>query len=560
MENNQVEKSQAELYREERKNRMEKAAKKNAQKSPQAAKAKKIIGKVVAVVLAVAVCLAAFYGIFNFFGLPQKVLTAAKIGDQRVTLAKYNYYYMELYMRTYNQSKSYDSQYGAGYGAMYTGYDSSKSPMEQEYPGTLEGFDGENPTWADAFRIQALTNMQTYMAYSKLATEAGVTLDEDELAEIDEYIESARSSATSNDYSLDRFLTKNYGKGVNEKLVREVLEEQQLAYKYAQQKQEDVQNGITDAQIDEEYAANTADYAILTVHGFVVTADTSAIADDATEDEKTAATEAAMAEAKTKAEGYMANVNSAETLLAQAKAYNSTATESSVTLENVTGATLTSSFSQTASDWAFAAERAVGDVTVVETSRGYAVLYMAQLPHKDMTKAVDVRHILVQFKTSTDDSGNAVALTDSEKAVYYQQAQAIYKQYLENPTEDNFATLANNNSDDSGSNTNGGLYEEVHVGDMVTEFNDWCFAPERKPGDTDIVETSIGYHIMYYVGNNHEEAWKSTVRSTLANNEVTAFDDDIVNGDTYKIDENSFMINWSVSQLEDIIVKSYINY
>lgn len=560
MENNQVEKSQAELYREERKNRMEKAAKKNAQKSPQAAKAKKIIGKVVAVVLAVAVCLAAFYGIFNFFGLPQKVLTAAKIGDERVTLAKYNYYYMELYMRTYNQSKSYDSQYGAGYGAMYTGYDSSKSPMEQEYPGTLEGFDGENPTWADAFRIQALTHMQTYMAYSKLATEAGVTLDEDELAEIDEYIESARSSATSNDYSLDRFLTKNYGKGVNEKLVREVLEEQQLAYKYAQQKQEDVQNGITDAQIDEEYAANTADYAILTVHGFVVTADTSAIADDATEDEKTAATEAAMAEAKTKAEGYMANVNSAETLLAQAKAYNSTATESSVTLENVTGATLTSSFSQTASDWAFAAERAVGDVTVVETSRGYAVLYMAQLPHKDMTKAVDVRHILVQFKTSTDDSGNAVALTDSEKAVYYQQAQAIYKQYLENPTEDNFATLANNNSDDSGSNTNGGLYEEVHVGDMVTEFNDWCFAPERKPGDTDIVETSIGYHIMYYVGNNHEEAWKSTVRSTLANNEVTAFDDDIVNGDTYKIDENSFMINWSVSQLEDIIVKSYINY
>lgn len=560
MENNQVEKSQAELYREERKNRMEKAAKKNAKKSPQAAKAKKIIGKVVAIVLAVAVCLAALYGIFNFFGLPQKVLTAAKIGDERVTLAKYNYYYMELYMRTYNQSKSYDSQYGAGYGAMYTGYDSSKSPMEQEYPGTLEGFDGETPTWADAFRIQALTHMQTYMAYSKLATEAGVTLDEDELAEIDEYIESARSSATSNDYSLDRFLTKNYGKGVNEKLVREVLEEQQLAYKYAQQKQEDVQNGITDAQIDEEYAANTANYAILTVHGFVVTADTSAIADDATEDEKTAATEAAMAEAKTKAEGYMANVNSAETLLAQAKAYNSTATESSVTLENVTGATLTSSFSQTASDWAFAAERAVGDVTVVETSRGYAVLYMAQLPHKDMTKAVDVRHILVQFKTSTDDSGNAVALTDSEKAVYYQQAQAIYKQYLENPTEDNFATLANNNSDDSGSNTNGGLYEEVHVGDMVTEFNDWCFAPERKPGDTDIVETSIGYHIMYYVGNNHEETWKSTVRSTLANNEVTAFDDDIVNGDTYKIDENSFMINWSVSQLEDIIVKSYINY
>ena len=98
MENNQVEKSQAELYREERKKRMENAAKKNAKKSPQMTKAKKAIGKVIAIVLAVVVCLAAVYGIFNFFGIPQKVLTAAKIGDERVTIAKYNFYYMDLYL------------------------------------------------------------------------------------------------------------------------------------------------------------------------------------------------------------------------------------------------------------------------------------------------------------------------------------------------------------------------------------------------------------------------------------------------------------------------------
>ena len=560
MENNQVEKSQAELYREERKKRMENAAKKNAKKSPQMTKAKKAIGKVIAIVLAVVVCLAAVYGIFNFFGIPQKVLTAAKIGDERVTIAKYNFYYMDLYLNQYNQSQSYDSQYGSGYGAMYTGYDSSKTPMEQEYPGTLEDFDGESATWADYFRLQSLKYLQTYLAYAKLANEAGITLDEDELADIDEQIESIRSSAESNDYSLDRYLTKIYGKGVNEKLLREVMEERQLAYKFAQQKQEDVEAGITDAQIEEEYTANPADYATLTLNGFVVSADTSAIADDATDDEKAAATEAAMADAKAKAEGYAANVNSAETLLVQAKAYNSTATEASVKLEDVTGATLTSSFSQAASDWALAAERAVGDVTVVETSNGYAVLYMAVLPHKDMTKPVDVRHILIQFDTTTDENGNTVALTDAEKAVYYQQAQAIYNQFLENPTEDNFATLANDNSDDTVSNTNGGLYEDVHVGDMVTAFNDWCFDPNRKPGDSGIIETNYGYHVMYYVGNDHEETWKSTVRSTLASDALTAFDDDIVNGETYKISESDLMIKWSVSQLEDLITTRYINY
>ncbi len=560
MENNQVEKSQAELYREERKKRMENAAKKNAKKSPQMTKAKKVIGKVVAIVLAVVVCLAAFYGIFNFFGIPQKVLTAAKIGDERVTVAKYNFYYMDMYLNTYNQSQSYDSQYGAGYGAMYTGYDSSKSPMEQEYPGTLEDFEGESATWADYFRVQSLKYLQTYLAYAKLAKEAGMSLDEDELADIDEQVESIRSSAESNDYSLDRYLTKIYGKGVNEKLLREVMEERQLAYKYAQQKQEDVETGVTDAQIEEEYTANPAEYALVTLNGFVVSADTSAIADDATDDEKTAATEAAMADAKAKAEGYAAKVNSAETLLEQAKAYNSTATEASVKLEDVTGTTLASTFSQAASDWAYAAERAVGDVTVVETSKGYAVLYMAVLPHKDMSKPVDVRHILIQFDTTTDESGNTVALTSAEKEAYYQQAQAIYNQFLENPTEENFATLANNNSDDTGSNTNGGLYEDVHVGDMVTAFNDWCFDPNRKPGDSGIIETNYGYHVMYYVGNDNEETWKSTVRSTLASDALSAFDDEIVNGETYKINESDLMIKWSVSQLEDLITTRYINY
>ena len=560
MENNQVEKSQAELYREERKKRMENAAKKNAKKSPQITKAKKVIGKVVAIVLAVVVCLAAVYGIFNFFGIPQKVLTAAKIGDERVTVAKYNFYYMDMYLNTYNQSQSYDSQYGAGYGAMYTGYDSSKTPMEQEYPGTLEDFEGESATWADYFRVQSLKYLQTYLAYAKLAKEAGMSLDEDELADIDEQVESIRSSAESNDYSLDRYLTKIYGKGVNEKLLREVMEERQLAYKYAQQKQEDVETGVTDAQIEEEYTANPAEYALVTLNGFVVSADTSAIADDATDDEKTAATEAAMADAKAKAEGYAAKVNSAETLLEQAKAYNSTATEASVKLEDVTGTTLASSFSQAASDWAYAAERAVGDVTVVETSKGYAVLYMAVLPHKDMSKPVDVRHILIQFDTTTDESGNTVALTSAEKEAYYQQAQAIYNQFLENPTEENFATLANNNSDDTGSNTNGGLYEDVHVGDMVTAFNDWCFDPNRKPGDSGIIETNYGYHVMYYVGNDNEETWKSTVRSTLASDALSAFDDEIVNGETYKINESDLMIKWSVSQLEDLITTRYINY
>ena len=93
---------------------------------------------------------------------------------------------------------------------------------------------------------------------------------------------------------------------------------------------------------------------------------------------------------------------------------------------------------------------------------------------------------------------------------------------------------------------------------MVEAFDNWIFDPARQPGDSGIVETEIGYHIMYYVGNDNEEVWKSTVRTALANEALTAFDDEIVNGETYRVDTSSVMVNWSVSQLESLINDTYI--
>ena len=182
---------------------------------------------------------------------------------------------------------------------------------------------------------------------------------------------------------------------------------------------------------------------------------------------------------------------------------------------------------------------------------------MTQIPQKNTVKPVDVRHILVQFPTSS--SGQATTISDEAKAEYREKAQSLYDQYLANPTEDNFAALATANSADGGSKDNGGLYENVKVGDMVQQFNDWCFDPARKPGDTGIIETTYGYHVMYYVGNEHEETWKTTIKTALANESLTAFNEDIEHGDTYKVSESKTAIKWSASQLESFIAQQYIN-
>lgn len=64
-------------------------------------------------------------------------------------------------------------------------------------------------------------------------------------------------------------------------------------------------------------------------------------------------------------------------------------------------------------------------------------------------------------------------------------------------TAESFGELAKEYTADSNGDE-GGLYENIMPGQMVTEFNDWCFDADRKPGDTGIIETSYGVHVMYF--------------------------------------------------------------
>ena len=123
-------------------------------------------------------------------------------------------------------------------------------------------------------------------------------------------------------------------------------------------------------------------------------------------------------------------------------------------------------------------------------------------------RSIDVRHILIL--SDPDEDGTA---TEEEKAAAKAKAEELLAEYLTNPNEEHFADLANLNSEDPGSNTVGGLYEGVAEGDMVDTFNDWCFDEARQVGDTGIVETSYGFHVMYFVGSDLQ--WKSEVRHAI---------------------------------------------
>ena len=122
--------------------------------------------------------------------------------------------------------------------------------------------------------------------------------------------------------------------------------------------------------------------------------------------------------------------------------------------------------------------------------------------YDDGSVYVDVRHILLQ-PAETDEEGE---YTEAAWAACEEDAKALLDQWLAgDKTEESFAALANEHSTDPGSNTAGGLYEGVRVGQMVEPFEEWCFEESRQHGDTGVVKTDYGYHIMYYVGNT--PAW-----------------------------------------------------
>ena len=82
-------------------------------------------------------------------------------------------------------------------------------------------------------------------------------------------------------------------------------------------------------------------------------------------------------------------------------------------------------------------------------------------------------------------------------------AQWRLTQFLQQKMSDEprFAVLANSESQDEGSRLNGGLYEDVVPGQLPQELEQWLFAPERVPGDTTVVTSPVGVHILNFSGS-----------------------------------------------------------
>lgn len=166
----------------------------------------------------------------------------------------------------------------------------------------------------------------------------------------------------------------------------------------------------------------------------------------------------------------------------------------------------------------------------------HAEQYQASGIEKDETRAATVRHILKAFVA--DEEGN---ITDEEKAATQEVTQAIYDSWQKNGgTEEVFNQMAVANSDDTTAST-GGLLQDLLPGQTVTSFNDWVFAEDREPGDSGMVESEYGWHIIYFVSHG-EYYWRIAASSDYYYETLYGTIDQIVSGYEYKVDKSAITI------------------
>lgn len=454
-------------------------------------------------------------------GILERKTTAATInGDTKISAAELNHYYMDTVNQFMNQFGNYLS---------LTGLDGTK-PLDEQIQD-----EETNTTWADYFLQDATKRMKSVYAVYNDAVAQGYTLSDTAKTQLDMTVSNMAAYAKIYGYpDANSYIKAVYGQGCNEETYRQYAEIQLIASEYAKDHSESLT--YDDAALRAAEAENFNAYSSYSYHSYFVGAshfyEGGTTGEDGTvtysDEEKQAGLKAAEKAAQDLLDQKPATAEEFDKAIG-AMSINADTDAKSTVFDRV----LYSQIGQIFRDWVTDAQRTAGDMTVIpnetettnedgittKTVTGYYVV-MFDGSTDNTFPLVNVRHILVPYEGGTTGENGQKTYTDEEKAAAKTKAEELLAQFTSGETtEDAFAALAKENSTDGGSKENGGLYEDVYPGQMVRNFNDWCFDESRKPGDTGIVESDYGVHVMYFVGDS-----ETTYRDYMITNELRSAD------------------------------------
>ena len=345
----------------------------------------------------------------------------------------------------------------------------------------------EGSSWHDYIMDNTVKQMTMIQRGLKQAQEEGYQFPASVQEQYEDSLNSLKTSAESTGMSVKAYLQRNLGAIMTEKVYNQQVLRMLQYQAYAQSYSDSLT--YTDAELEAAYQADPKAYDKAAWEYVVVSgaADSTTDADgntvQATDEEQAAAKETA----KATAEEILAAYNSGKSLESIAGNYEK------ATYYNTTDAAY---YDGVVGNWLFDDARKDGDTEILEVGTSYYVSLFHSRGREEY-KTVDIRHILITPETGTKAQGDE-GYEDEQtqlKAAARTKAEEILAQWKSGEaTEDS--------------------YTRVTKGWAVEEFNDWCFDASRKDGDTGIVDTTYGSHVMYFVGYDLP-AWAASVTSDL---------------------------------------------
>ncbi len=397
----------------------------------------------------------------------------------------------------------------------------------------------------DSFFDSALNSAKEILVLCEAAKANGLALDDEDKKSIEETIDSFEGQYTA-----------NFGTGVKEKDIRKAIELEVLAGKYYDKFHEDEEAKVTEEDIKKYIEENKADFYAAHYLKYTITLKVKDYADDS--DAFSAAKDLAnkylalLEAAKTEKdfknqviryivdrdfknvfdknvskdikptdEETVSNlktevINDLIAVLVEekeAEKLGSDATELEKAMDKVLSTlktTCTTAINGLSGEQAYVAEPEADEIKWLVNPESVALstklvtdkesdgeeysrtIYMLTEPlHLEDEETVNVGHILTKIETG-DKVDKDKADADAKK-----KAEEILAAYLAGEkTKDAFEKLGKEKTEDSNV-----FYENVAKDQMVEEFDEWIFSEDRKEiGETAIVKTEYGYHVMYWNG------------------------------------------------------------
>jgi len=480
---------------------------KQQREQAEARKLKAISISFVAIMLVVAITAVGILGVraVNNSGIIDKNTIAAIAGEHELNSIQMNYY-LNDYIR----------QWASAYGENLSTY-AAMMGLNVNTPISDQTYNKETgETWADFFLTQALEKAKSdYALYDKAMAE-NFQLSDEEKSALELNGEQIKLYAMQAGYNnANKYLRAVYGYGADLDSYNKYSEISVTASAYYNKNKDALT--YDDAAIRAEDNKDLNKYTSFTYATYYL--GSSSFLTGGTTDEKGNKTysDAERADALKKAEEAANSLLTAKDV----EEFDKAIAALEVNKDNKSAASTNNSLVMydnipaSMQSWIADKARENGNITVIpnestttdadgketKTTNGYYVV-LFQSRNENLRHLADVRHLLVKFEGGKIGSNGTMTYTDAEKEKAKTEAEKLLQEWKDGAaTEESFIELVKKHSDDS-SAKDGGLFEGIHrESGYVDSFKNWAVDSDRKAGDTGVIVSDYGYHVMFYVGD-----------------------------------------------------------